>query len=141
MKTFRILGILSLILVVAGFCLPWLEFYGLISGLQAVYIGFTNIFLGGGLHLLDSIVLFALIPLLSALAVWRIFRPDEYSVYPLIYILLIDLTVLFALKMISGFVSLRHIYPGFYIMLTGVLLINALTLSLFTQRRKLAQLH
>ncbi len=48
----------------------------------------------------------------------------------------IDLTVVYALIMISGFTALRNMYPGFYIMSVGVLLLNLIRIMIFFENRK-----
>jgi len=136
MNALKIMAIISLALIITGFCLPWLDFYVPQSGIDAVHTGI--IFISGShrFSILSMMVLFVLIPVLSALATWRIIFAHKYGA-ALIYIALVNMIMLFAVWIVLGFTLLRGIYPGFYIMLAGIVLLNCLTISGYVRRRKL----
>jgi len=136
MKTIKVLSAISFLLVAIGFCMPWLEFYGTVSGIDAVRTGIIYIFNGHGFSMLDMLLLFAVMPLFSALATWHIVFANKYG-SSLIYILLVNLTLIFATWFIFGFTSLRGIYLGFYIMVIGIILLNCLSISGYLKSRKL----
>ena len=88
-------------------------------------------------HLVNTIVFFAIIPILSTISVVKLFaQTDLRQRYSLLFMIFIDLTVVYALIMISGFTALRNMYPGFYIMSVGVLLLNLIRIMIFFENRK-----
>jgi hypothetical protein len=117
MKATKIIAVTSLILILVGFCSPWLEFYGLISGASAVRLGISFLIDGHGFSILQLIVLFAFIPIFSILSVWNVLA--GYGNRALgVYFVIIDLTLIFTTYIVTGVHSTSKpvIYPGFYIM-------------------------
>lgn len=127
MKTRSILALIGLAATLTGFCLPWVDFYGLISGLRAVILCWPS-FSSGPLHWLNALSLLALLPI-AALAVAVGLMYHYRRVYTILLLVLIDTLALAALWAITGFTFWHQILYGYVVMLAGILLLHIATFS------------
>jgi hypothetical protein len=133
MKKRKVLAFIALVMVLAGFCLPWLEFYGLISGVSAVRIASETLLTGSG-WTSSWFTLLALIPFLAGVNSWAVFI-ETRSQIPVLSAVVMDLLAGFAFWGITGYVNWKSIWYGYPLMVVGIVLLNGLAMHQYMRRK------
>ncbi|MBS1624551.1 MAG: hypothetical protein JST83_11060 [Bacteroidetes bacterium] len=130
MKTRTILALIGLALVLVGFCLPWLDFYGHLSGKDIVMTCWPS---GPGFGLLNVFALFVFLPVFAVGSFILVGR-HCYGSLLLIQLILMDILVALGLCGISSVAGGSSMMYGFVILLSGIAAMHAAAIWRFVER-------
>jgi hypothetical protein len=124
-------------MVLAGFCLPWIEFYGLQSGFSALRFAIISFGESQRFSGFSLFFFFAFIPVTSIACVWIIlgsyYTPKAWS---LLFLSLLDGSAVFEGYAAGSYGGASNLFVWFYMMICGIIILNVQMISKYFIKEK-----